>query len=301
MDADGLRERPINRAIVLDNETCVYCGTRLEGGQHTTEHVVGRRFVPKGSLQGQWNLIVRACKACNKKKADLEDDISAITMVLDGWCRQNTRDELLWKDAGRKASKSVSRKTRKVVAQSFERVNVRAPFQGGGVFTVTSTAPPQIDADRAFELARFHLTGFFYWITFNRETKTGGYWLGGFFPVMEALRLDWGNDVHVAFMNLVVAWEPRVLAATADGYFKVVIRRHPTDVLWSWAVEWNRSYRIVGFFGEQEAAERAGKDLPALELTSVIEAPNKWLRYRMEKQLDEANDSLFQWDELRLG
>jgi len=299
MDADGLIERPVNRAIVLDNATCVYCGIHLAEGLHTTEHVVGRRFVPKGSLQGQWNLIVQACEGCNKKKADLEDDISAITMVLDGWCRRENRDELVGKDAGRKASKSVSRKTRKVVVRSFETIDVRAPFQGG-MLTMSSTAPPQIDSARAFELARLHLTGFFYWITFNKETKIGGYWLGGFFPVMEAQRLDWGNDVHVAFMNLVVDWEPRVFAATAEGYFKVVIRRHPTDVLWSWAIEWNRTYRIVGFFGERVAAERVASSLPPLEVQTVAEAPNSWLRVRFEKTLQEASDTLFKWQELRL-
>ena len=42
--------------------------------------MIGRRFVPKGKLNNQWNLIVRVCIKCNNKKSDLEDDISAISM-----------------------------------------------------------------------------------------------------------------------------------------------------------------------------------------------------------------------------
>ena len=297
---NGLIERAVNRAIVLDNVTCVYCGSKLEPDRHTTEHVVGRRFVPKGTLQGQWNLIVQACRPCNKAKADLEDDISAITMLLDGWCGRTEVGDVLRKDASRKIPKSISRKTRRAVGESFEKVDFRAAFQPGGTFTMSSTAPPQIESGRAFELAKFHMTGFFYWITFNQATRAGGYWLGGFFPLMEAMRLDWGNSIHVAFMKMVVNWEPRVFAATADGYFKVAIRRHPTEVLWSWAVEWNRSFRVVGFFGERAPADSAAALLPALEVISVIEEPNRSFRYRIEKRLPNADDVMFAWDDLRL-
>jgi hypothetical protein len=78
-----LKSLPPNKAILLDNETCVYCGIELSPEIDTEEHVVGRKFVPKGKLDGEWNLIVHACRACNRKKAELEDDISAITMQPD--------------------------------------------------------------------------------------------------------------------------------------------------------------------------------------------------------------------------
>jgi hypothetical protein len=41
------------------------------------------KFVPKGTLENQWNLILNACRNCNGRKADLENDISAITMQPD--------------------------------------------------------------------------------------------------------------------------------------------------------------------------------------------------------------------------
>jgi hypothetical protein len=60
----------------LDNVTCPYCGTALTSKTRTKEHVIGRRFVPVGSLDREWNLILQACGPCNRHKADLEDDIS---------------------------------------------------------------------------------------------------------------------------------------------------------------------------------------------------------------------------------
>jgi hypothetical protein len=44
---------------------------------------VSKKLVPKGKLDRQWNLIVRACRDCNRRKSALEDDISAITMQPD--------------------------------------------------------------------------------------------------------------------------------------------------------------------------------------------------------------------------
>src|SRR5438067_12808695 len=79
----SLNSWPHNRAIVLKNETCVYCGSELTAGNCTKEHVIGRKFVPKGKLHEEWNLIVRACTSCNHTKSDLEDDISAISLPPD--------------------------------------------------------------------------------------------------------------------------------------------------------------------------------------------------------------------------
>lgn len=159
--------------------------------------------------------------------------------------------------------------------------------------SVTLTAPPQADSDRVFELSRLHLIAFFYWITYNHSTKSGGYWLGGFFPVLEARRSDWGNPIHRAFMDAVINWEPRVLATGADGYFKIAIRRHPAATCWSWALEWNNSYRIVGFFGEQAPVEAASSTFPPLEVATIVQGTHGWLRYRREMPLSKEDDKLF--------
>lgn len=99
LTASSPRHRVVKRNIL-----CAYCGTPLApfgGGEQ--EHVIGRRFVPKGTLSGQWNLIVKACPTCNDHKADLEDDISAITMQPDGLGRFPDDDERLHTEAVRKA------------------------------------------------------------------------------------------------------------------------------------------------------------------------------------------------------
>ena len=64
------------------------------------------------------------------------------------------------------------------------------------------------------------ITAFFYFITFNQITKKGGFWKGGFYPILEAQKLDWGNNVHIAFMRAVVKWEPRWIGngAAATAY-----------------------------------------------------------------------------------
>lgn len=130
---ETLSEGVLNRAIVLKNRTCVYCGTYFDGTDHTKEHVIGRRFVPKGKLHDQWNLIVRACMSCNSRKANLEDDISAISMHPDAWGRCADANNDLTTSAYRKAAKSISRKTGKLVGESVEKLSAKIPFAPGGI------------------------------------------------------------------------------------------------------------------------------------------------------------------------
>lgn len=49
-------------------------------------------------------------------------------------------------------------------------------------------------------------------------------------------------------------WDHRLVLNTASGYFRAVIRRHPSAQCWAWALEWNESYRLAGLFGGQTAA-----------------------------------------------
>ena len=120
MSPNELKNLSGNRAVVLKNETCPYCSCCLDASLRTKEHVIGRRFVPKGKLDGQWNLIVRACRPCNCLKADLEDDLSAISMQPDSWGQFANPDPRLATEAARKAEKSVSRRTGKQVELSSE-------------------------------------------------------------------------------------------------------------------------------------------------------------------------------------
>src|SRR6267142_1785855 len=104
------------RVITLHNRACIYCGFEFDHDvPFTVEHVVGRRFVPKASLENELNLICRACPRCNQEKADLEDEISAASLYP--WMGTETVDsDVLSKVAG-----SFSRTTGKPVAESEHR------------------------------------------------------------------------------------------------------------------------------------------------------------------------------------
>ena len=60
--------RPSAQVLHLKNKTCIYCGTSQVADSTTWEHVIGRRFVPKGTLNGRWNLIAQCCSPCNEKR-----------------------------------------------------------------------------------------------------------------------------------------------------------------------------------------------------------------------------------------
>jgi len=106
-------------------------------------------------------------------------------------------------------------------------------------------------------------------------------------------RRDWGNDQLRFFMDLTTEWESRVHSITAEGYFKLAIQKHPTEVVWSFAVEWNENYRIVGFFGETEELLRLKKRLPAMAMETIPGEGGNWVRYRLEVPLSDEDDILF--------
>ncbi|RRH87459.1 hypothetical protein EH240_36135 [Mesorhizobium tamadayense] len=288
-----LMDLPPERPLSLRNQTCVYCGLALSPGNKTREHVIGRRFVPDGKLQGQWNLILNACRPCNSHKANLEDDISAITLQPDSWGRYGHDDVSAIEDAQRKAKDSRSRRTRKVVKDSSERINLQGTLGPGINLSFQYSSPPQIDDNRSFELARLQLMAFFYMQTYNHETRRGGYWLHGYHPVMTTNRSDWGNPLMVGFMRTIKSWDCRLLAISADGFFKLIIRKHLLAETWAWALEWNHNRRLIGFFGELDPAQAIVDSLPRLEVKTVYQAPNESLSYRVETPLKEDEDTLF--------
>ena len=277
---------------MLANQTCVYCATKLIDRRFTKEHVIGRHFVPKGALNGEWNLIVRACSACNNAKSDLEDDISAITLQPDAWGQHPIDHPIRDLEARRKAKGSNSRRTNKAVSQSEEHIDFELPFGPGVKASVSFVSPPQLDEDRVYQLCFLHSRAFFYWITYDETSRRGHIWPGGFFPVRYSMRSDWGNPIHKAFMDTVFAWELRVQGSGAREHFRVAIRKHPSAHCWSWAYEWNANARIVGFFGEQAAAQGIVDTLP-LPKKTIFRDGRKIIRYWEEKPLLPDEDTLF--------
>ena len=160
------------------------------------------------------------------------------------------------------------------------------------------TSPPQADPQRMLDLAHFHIKGFFYYVTYNHHTKMGGRWQGNIFGVAVTMLSDWGNQLNRAFMDTVVTWEPRWIGGSAEGFFKIAIRRHPDPetVCWSWALEWNAKFRLTGFFGDEQVIKEINAIFPKLEMQTVFQGPDEYLGIRMETPLAPEEDRLFHWE-----
>jgi hypothetical protein len=207
-------------------------------------------------------------------------------------------DHALALEAKRKGARSFSRRTGKPVTQSAEEIKLNIPFAPGIECNFTLTTPPQIDSERVYELASLQVRAIFYFMTYNRETKRGGYWPGhGFFPVLEALRSDWGNPLHKAFMEAVIGWKFCFVGIGARGFFKAIIRQHPEAECWSWGLEWNKNYRVVGFFGKQAVAQTVVDTFPPLEETPMVQGSDLCGIFRIETKLEKEHDRLFSWDD----
>ncbi len=285
--------KTVQRLRPLRNKTCVYCHKPLTNGIRTKEHVIGRRFVPTGSLEKGWNVILDACYRCNNEKGELENDISAITMLPDLQGKYAVEDEVLVQDALNKAQKSVSRRTRKKVADSCEEPKVRLPFGRSGSLDLSLVCSPQTDLRRVYELCRLQVAGFFYFLTYNEEAGVGYPWLGNFMPLLSTARGDWGHALHVAFMKTVRNWEIRVVGTTAREFFKVAIRKHPSQPVWSWALEWNQNFRSIGCLGDLDLAQSILDGMSYKQKPMIWVSANEWIRMRAEVPLASIEDELF--------
>jgi len=291
---EPLQQLPANRATRLDNVTCPYCGTELTDETRSKEHVIGRRFVPKGTLNRQWNLIVNSCEPCNAAKADLEDDLSALTMHPDphGW--RGHESEALKNDTVRKVGKSISRLTGKPVADSHDDLSVKFVAEGFSM-TFSGITPPQIDEERAKQLAMMQAYAFFYLASYNKETKRGGWFQGKVLFVNAARRGDWGNVRARYFMDTVGDWEPLLILSGAEGHFRIAIGRQPGVDCWSYAVEWNEAYRLMFFIGIDEVLEPLARAMPEFKFHDHKGFDGKVaFRMRLDVPLPEEDDDMFQ-------
>jgi len=62
----------------------------------------------------------------------------------------------------------------------------------------------------------------------------GCFWENGFHPTFQVNRQDRGNQEQIGFMDVVRDWAPRI---TANDFFKSIIKKHPTEKCWSWALK----------------------------------------------------------------
>lgn len=280
--------KPTNRQpTILRNQRCAFCDCELNNENTDKEHVIARRFVPKGYMDRQWNLLLNSCRSCNRRKADLENDISAITMQPHPLTQVAPHEPHL-SEAARKA-KTRSPRTGKPVRESEEKTQIDGKL-GPARLKIGLIAPPQIDRDRAYELARFQVAGFFYFLTYNNEQGCGSIWPGSYMPFLLVGSTDWGHPTLKGFAQVTYSWPYRLIAHTGNGHYAVAIKKHPTNNLWSFALEWNKNIRLAGFLGNETVAQAIADELPKPIMISISENE----RYRPEVPLrDDEEDLLF--------
>ncbi len=268
----------------LRNLNCPYCGVDLASlapDDRNRDHVIGQRFVPKGIQD--WNLIVATCTACNTDaKAQLENDISAITMQPDAHGR--FADPALAAEAKRKG-KTKSQATGKPVSESQSKFTVGGNF-GKAKISFGFTGPPRVQLPRVYDLARYHVAGFWFLSSYEESSKRGATLPSPLYPIAHTLRSDWGNPAFLGFADMVRTWGNVSHIVTAEGFFKVMIRRSDTEPdLFAWALEWNKNMRVLGFLGKEQAARDAYGALPW---------PPRSKGYRKENPMPcEVEDTLF--------
>jgi hypothetical protein len=297
---EALKELPANRAVVLDNQTCAYCGSELTGAQATKEHVIGRRFVPKGTLDGEWNLIVRACERCNSDKGLLENDISAITLFGRAWADHFRGDDSIIAREARRKAKARSDLTGRPVGESIQRIRGNAHLGSGLSLKFNLEAPPQVSDERLHTLAFMQMRALFYFLTYRQTERRGRYWRGKFIAVVEAREANWGNARLRAFADAVASWEPRFLGFTAKGYFGAVIRKHPFVDCWSWGLEWNNHYRLAGFFGDEKTGIAIAQSLPGPKIDLRGGDSHNGFAVSFDVPLVDEDDRLFEWNAMEV-
>lgn len=148
------------------------------------------------------------------------------------------------------------------------------------------TGQEQIADERIFELAMRQ--AFFCFITYDQTLARGWWWKGMFAQCLAVSKPDLGNDLSLALMQKTMNWDQRVLAITAEERFKLAIRKHLIQDVWSLAVEWNESFRVLAACGD-ETPLRAFRALSFKRYQSS----DSWLAIRTEKALKDEDDSLF--------
>lgn len=290
-EIDNVLRVPSPHDFALRNHNCIYCCRPLTKAVRTREHVIGRNFVPRGTLD--INLIAWACVECNNDKSDLEDDISLISM-LPAIARSLSSMDERSADIARKLRSAISRRTGKLVRDSQEKLTIKGQVFPGFTMAFDMVTNPQADPDRVSRLALYHITAFHYFTTYRKETRVGEGIPGTFAAAGDYRRPDWGNERARYFTNVTKAWDPRFVLKGKQAFIQTIIRRRLPDLLWSWAIEWNQSFRVFGFYGDQKLVEEALAQLPILKLKSIAKEPNSYIRIREEVALFEGDDILFE-------
>jgi hypothetical protein len=281
--------------LSVTNQHCLYCGSAVGLDceiPSDREHLIGRRFVPPGSLEGTFNLIFRACKACNAIKGNAERHVSSLTL-LNSPARLD--DERVDAEARRKAAGDFHPDKKGVLVQDAgDTHEICFGTPGAGVsMTFTVVSPPQLNGSIVCRLASFHVQGFVALITAkDLAVPIGVHYCppGRILHFGDFPQRDWGNPQLAEITRRVMDWPCYLQLNAANGFFRGLLRRNPSEPeIWFWALEWNRSLRVVGAIADPSARLPLFNELPDLDWALL--PGNR--RMRNEVSLREERDTLF--------
>lgn len=303
-----MQTKPI---VLSNNRLCPYCGTNLhilDEKEINVEHVIGRRFLPKGFLDGEWNLIVKACKKCNDEKARLEGGISVISLIdpipakSESAEIKNELERKLGKEdaiTGRHRGGANHPETNKPIALSgikekieFSLPNLKACFGLSG--------PPQA-MNSELLLSTYHIQGFYYLIA-NLEpndaypTKASSdkcLFLASNLvaPLFSLKKADWGNVSAQELIFRTSSWKTCFILVTGKGFFKCIMRKDPSKTKSPvfWALEWNNNLRVIGMIREPGQPDMVEQNLPTPNFINI----DSFTRICEEIPINEHEDRLF--------
>lgn len=297
------RNQPVtwfHRDPAKSNQHCLYCGSFVGKGSSISsnkEHLVGRDFVPTGTLDrgNKFNFIFRACESCNQEKSKIERHISSVT-IFNSVARSES-DEVN-SIAARKGSKDYHPSKKGVLVQDTiekhkltfgENSRIRMSFE--------LVSPPQPNEHYMPHLAFRHVQGIFSLITTKNPleaAQTNLLTAHNYFYFAAINMADWGNPQVVAVIERTKDWACLANIDAADGFFKVTMKKNEgKNGEWFWALEWNKSYRVLGGIYHPDQTPPVFDDLPALNWQEVGIHDGANVRFREEIPLSEEQDILF--------
>lgn len=281
------------------NQYCLYCGCFVGNGasaKSNKEHLIGRDFVPTGEFGDgtQFNFIFRSCASCNNQKSEAERHVSSVTLFNSPARALSSTHDRIAQHKGK--SDYHPYKKGVPVKYSGDKFSLHSTF-GPAQISFGLSGPPQLYAKFTEFLAFKHIQGLFSLITSKDPCTAAGTMLlsGQYFSIYEYyIYRDWGNPQLVEIMNRARKIPCYANIETANGFFKAIMRKDKcyTDE-WFWALEWNKSLRVVGAISSRIQMPCIFKNLPSLGWTNICGENGHEIRLREERAIDSESDTLF--------
>lgn len=273
------------------NQHCLYCGAFVGSGSATAsneEHLIGRRFVPKGTMENAFNFSFRCCLFCNGRKAEIERHISSFSLLRSPSLATN---EIARRSAATKASNDFHPETKVRMGDAIEKQTLEFKF-GGATFTFGLTGQTPAATNYIPELAAYHIQGLFSLLTACgpppdhqiRLLPIDQIQVQGFHP-----HSDWGNPQLVEIIRRTASLPLCASLHSGQDHFRACLRRSENDG-WFWALEWNKSLRVVGSIYTAGETSPLFMELPELRWRNL---PDGSGRMRQEQHSPDLGELLF--------